>query len=260
MEQREDKNIPSTEELMGMTSDRRFFKTVSNYMANVLGIDRDEIYKMLAEKIDARNVDQMVLESVERYFTVGHDAASGATDFVRRKISECVEDHVKAQFRKGAGAWMDGLIQGELDRMAGNARLDALDKARRPNVTGMRRPGLDLYAAGAWVDLKLLDNMVALWLAQNMPPMPEDRPRKFETDLKPLRTGQEAVVRIECKSQEAGLLAPLRPANDPPRPWANMVSVGDYGVKKIIAASLGWPAVSRIVAGEDGVAAFPEAL
>lgn len=251
---------PSPEELMEMTADRRFFKAVSNYMANVLGIDRDEIYKMLAEKIDARNVDQMVLESVEKYFAVGHNAASGATGFVQDKIAKCVEEHVKAQFRKGAGAWMDGLVQQELDRMAGNARLDALSAARTPNVTGIRRPGLDLYAAGAWIDLKLLDNMISLWLAQNMPPLPDDRPRKFETCLKPLRTGQEAVVHIECKAQEASLLAPLRPEDDPPRPWANMVSVGDYGVKKIIAASLGWPAVSRLVAGDDGIAAFPEAL
>ena len=243
-----------------MAADRRFFKAVSNYMANVLGIDRDEIYKMLAEKIDARNVDQMVLESVEKYFAVGHNAATGATDFVKRKISECVEEHVKTQLRKGAEAWMDGLVQQELDRMAGNARLDALDAARRPNVAGMRRPGLDLYAAGAWISLELLDNMIALWLVQNMPSMPDDRPRKFETELKPPRTGREITVRIECADKDARLLSALRPENDLPRAWSGRVPVSDYGVKKIIASSLGWPAVSRLVAGTDGVAAFPEAL
>lgn len=260
MQENKKPEAPSPEELMEMTGDRRFFKAVSNYMANVLGIDRNEISRMLAEKIDARNVGQMVLETVEKYFSTGVNAAPAATDFVKRKISECVEEHVKAQFRKGAGAWMDGLVQQELDRMAGNARLDALSAARRPNITGMRRPGLDLYAAGAWIGLKLLDNMIALWLAQNMPAMPDGNPRKFETELKPPRTGHEVTVRIECADKDARLLSALRPENDPPRSWSGRVPVSDYGVKKIIASSLGWPAVSRLVAGTDGVAAFPEAL
>lgn len=247
-------NIPEKHD-GGLSDDKRYFKAVSNYMANVLGIDRNEIYKMLAEKIEARNVDQAVLEAVTRYFGFGPDGF-GHGSHVEDRLNRSVDQYVKEMFQKGAGAWMDRLIQERLEQMAGNDHVAARDRARDPDTKTASRPGLYVYSTSVWLDLPTFNAMISEWIEKSLPA----RPHAFTTQLRTKDKFWPHELTVNVKSLDKDELKVVDDVNESTTPswpgWRD-VNITDKAVKKILAQALGWPEVSRIVAGTDGVAVFP---
>lgn len=239
-----------------LSDDKRYFKAVSNYMANVLGIDRNEISKMLAEKIEQRNVDQAVLETVQRYFGVGVNGYC-VDGIVKTKIDKLVEEHVKATLQKGASAWMDKLIQEKLEEMMDNERRGRLDAVKNPTCTaGQRsyrpRPGQSVYNAGAYIEIRLIDAIIGQWLENNLGRRPD-----FETKLRSDELAEAKILVRGICPEEARAFEELFPRSHRVDYYANTIIIGPFGVAHLIAKSLGWNEISRIVAGQDGVCVFP---
>lgn len=75
------------------------YRQLSNYVANELGVNRTVILEMLATKIEQRNVDQLIKESVEAYFQVGHAAINPALptiieNVIRKRTDQLVHDAI----------------------------------------------------------------------------------------------------------------------------------------------------------------------
>ncbi len=239
---------PKEADLQRLSEDRRYFKAVSNYMANVLGIDRTAITEMLAKKVESRNVDQMVSEMVCRYFGFGPNA-NNIGYAVDARIDKTVEQYVKETMDRTCRGWIDRAVQLKCEEIAGRTPGHAED-----GVPVQNAPGLELYGAGAYVGLGLLQKLAGDWLKANMP-----EPDRLDYTVKLLQSGSEpAVLDIyNLKDGEADMLNPLREDPGHYRAASGACRVKFWGVKKLIADMLGWNAIGRAVVDAEGMAVFP---
>lgn len=238
----------------GLSDDKRYYKAVSNYLANELGLDRNEIRKMLAEKIEARNVDQVVLEAVQHYFGFGVNALNVGAH-VKARVDQSVDEHVRTMFKNGAGAWIDKLVQDKLDLMAGNLAQSEIEAARHPALTA-RRPNLDLYAGAAYLHRPLAENFIAAWLYEKT-----GRDPVFELQLRPGQPDWPIQCRVKgLKTEDAPIFEGLKSPSGSCRIWGGETTMGETALKTIFARYLGWPEVARLIADRDGILALPARL
>lgn len=238
---------PDEASLQRLSEDRRFFKAVANYMANVLGIDRNAVTEMLAKKVESRNVDQLVSEMVCRYFGFGPDA-NNIGYAVDKRIDKTVDQYVRETMDKTCRGWIDRAIQKKAEEIAGRST-DAV-----PGTPIQPAPGLELYHNGAYLSRELLQKLAGDWIGANMP-----LPARLSYTVKLLQSGSEpAVLDIyNLKDGEADLLNPLREDPGHYRAASGACRVKFWGVKKLVSSMLGWPEIGRAVVDAEGIAVFP---
>lgn len=242
---------PSEASLQRMSDDRRFFKAVANYMANVLGVDRNAITGMLAKKVDSRNVDQLVSEAVAKYFGFGPNAAGGIKYAVNKRLDKTVDQYVRETMDRTCRGWIDRQVQIKVEEIAG---LDAGKPANAQRDPAEKRPELYRYSEGAYIGLPLLQKIAGDWIRNNMPV-----PARINYTVKLNPSADEAVCLdvYNLVNEEAELLNALRQEPVHPRVPCTASRVRQYGVAKLAAELLGWDRIGRIVADADGIAVFP---
>ena len=239
---------PSEASLQRLSEDKRYFKAVANYMANVLGIDRNAITEMLAKKVDSRNVDQLVADMVCKYFGFGPNANSIGYA-VDKRIGQTIDEHVRETMDRTCRGWIDRAVQLKCEEIAGRTTGNAKD-----GVPVQNAPGLELYQGSAYVSLGLLQKLAGDWIQENMP-----MPARLNYTVKLLQSGSEpAVLDIyNLKDDEADLLNPLREDPGHYRAASGACRIKSWGIKKLVADMLGWERIGRIVVDTDGMAVFP---
>lgn len=151
---------PETKTPEGAPGKKDLYKAVSNYLSNELGIDRNYVDRVIAGKIEARNVEAQVRQAVAAYF---HKGPTGwrADDFVRDAIKAEIDKHVQAQLKSGAGTYLNALIQQHVDQIC------AASGAARP-VPGNEdaieaQPGIDIYRTAVVMSQPAVDQAMADW-------------------------------------------------------------------------------------------------
>lgn len=162
---------PSDQELARISDDKRFFLAVSNYMANVLGVDRAYLAEPIDEKLSQRNIEQAILERVQRYFRVGVNGMS-ADRVARDKIDQLITNYVTKELQNGAAGEIDRMVQNQIARIAAaiTPEQDDPEPAYRPMPGGSR-----VYDQVVWLDRETIRSWIRKWLAEAFPgrePMP----------------------------------------------------------------------------------------
>ena len=90
------------------------YKQISNYIANELKVDRNEIKRILKEKADKIDISDMVRQAVDKYF---HKGANGyhANIIVENRIKELVDEEIKKRISETVRKQIDeiALIEAE---------------------------------------------------------------------------------------------------------------------------------------------------
>lgn len=241
---------PSEASLQRLSEDRRFFKAVANYMANVLGIDRNTITEMLAKKVESRNVDQLVSEAVCRYFGFGPNANGGIGYAVDSRLDKTVDQYVRETMDKTCRGWIDRAVQIKCEEIAGVN--SSKDVAFEPGAEKV--PSLYRYSAAAYVELPLLQKIAGDWIRNNLP-MPARV--NFTVKLNPSKEEAACIDFHGLKDEEADMLNPLRAEPGHYRAPYGACRIRQYGVEKLVAELLCWDRIGRMIADENGLAVFP---
>ena len=70
------------------------YKQISNYIANELKVDRNEIKRILKEKVDRIDLSDMVRQAVDKYFHKGSNGYHAGT-IVENRIIELVDKEIQ---------------------------------------------------------------------------------------------------------------------------------------------------------------------
>lgn len=241
---------PAPEELTRLSEHRHFFRAVSNYMANVLKIDRTAVDEMLEKKVEARNVDALVSKMVAKYFGFGPDA-NGLGYHVKKRIDETVDRYVRETMDKTCRGWIDREVQRKAEEIAGTGRAPA-DMSKAPRV-----PNLEIYQGAAYAGITLIQKLAGDWIAANMP---DPEHVRYTVKVMPSADVPVCIDLYNLRSGETDLLNTLRENPGHYRPVSGSARIDAYGVKKLLAEYLIWDSVGRIVPDRDGLAVFPEEI
>lgn len=162
---------PSDRELARISDDKRFFLAVSNYMANVLGVDRAYLAELIDEKLSQRNIEQAILEHVQCYFRVGINGMS-ADRVARDKIDQLVTNYVTKELQNGAAEEIDKMVQNQIARIA--AAVAPEQDSPEPEYRLMPGGG-QVCDQVVWLDRETIRSWIRKWLAEAFPgrePMP----------------------------------------------------------------------------------------
>lgn len=241
---------PDEASLQRLSEDRRFFKAVANYMANVLGIDRNTITEMLAKKIESRNVDQLVSEAVSRYFGFGPNANGGIGYAVDRRLDKTVDEYVRETMDRTCRGWIDRAVQLKCEEIAGvnGDRPVAFEPGTE------KIPSLYKYPAAAYLELPLLQKLVGDWVRENLPVPARVN---FTIKLNPSKEEAACIDFHQLKDGEADMLNPLRSEPGRYRAPSGACRIHQCGIEKLAAKFLGWDRIGRMVADSNGIAIFP---
>lgn len=237
---------------------RAVYKAVRNYIANELGLDRNEIRKILDERIAARNPEQLIKESVERYFHTGHDAFQ-AGDAVKRQVTKTVDEYVAKEMQSGARPYLDSLIQERVDEITGRLGNKA---PALPGVPG-RRANATYFAGAALVDRTLAKYAFAQWIERTFDTS-GDRKIAFRINENPNPYCSWSVTLDGLRPSDQAGLDTLRPyCTDTQLMFHHLSGAGQSvtlptaACEKILSNELGWFEIDRTYPCPDGLLVLP---
>lgn len=178
---------PSDQELAKISDDKRFFLAVSNYMANVLGVDRTYLSELIDEKLSQRNIEQAILEHVQRYFRVGVNGMA-ADRVVMNKIDQLVTNYVTKELQNGAAEEIDKMVQNQIARIAAAIAPEQDDP--EPEYRPMPG-GSQVCDQVVWLDRDVIRSWIRKWLAEAFP---GQDPISFSVWLRPAAGNDISIV------------------------------------------------------------------
>ncbi len=141
------------------TRDHRIHRSIANYLANEAGYDRDRIAEILDARIEARNVDHMVRQHVERYFHMAPEGTNRTETCAEEAIRAEVQRYVRKKLDEGASAYIDAMAHELSVRLFGQIPGQAPAR-EKPYEPGLQRHahavtvgwGRAAAAAVKWLD------------------------------------------------------------------------------------------------------------